>query len=204
MADQWFGQNWVVGKKDGRPLYMNVITGEMTHTPPPTNLSAVAARMSAVSQVNGAEPMDCENEHSAHATSSSYRDAPNRKKKRLTCDIDAPAQIPIPRAQYIKGYFAPPPIALSNNRSISNTAPSDISRSTSNTSPLFKVTVTKRIANTHHQPPTCLVFCVDNICHPPFLLIRYAPTDCNYTVLIRVILDFLSLVVALFPRRMNF
>lgn len=139
MADQWFGQNWVVGKKDGRPLYMNVITGEMTSTPPPTNLSAVAARMSAVNQVNDAEPMDCENELSVHATSSSHGDAPDRKKKRLTCDVDAPAQFPIPRAQYITGgVFSPPPIALGNNCGILPSSARDVSRSISPTSPLFK------------------------------------------------------------------
>jgi len=122
MADQWFGQNWVVGQKDGRPLYMNVITGEMTSTPPPTNLSAVAARMSAVNQVNDPEPMDCENENSGHTNSSSSSScgyAPNRKKKRLTCDIDSP---PVPRARY-HDPISPPPMTIGAGRSISPTSP---------------------------------------------------------------------------------
>ena len=168
MADQWFGQNWVVGKKDGRPLYMNVITGEMTSTPPPTNLSAVAARMSAVNQVNDAEPMDCETDLSAHATSSSYGDAPDRKKKRLACDVDAPAQFPIPRAQYITGgIFSPPPIALGNNRGILPSSTRDVSRSISPTSPLFKVPAKKKLQT------RSLLFRAHNVCHAPVLLLRH-------------------------------
>ena len=134
MADQWFGQNWVVGQKDGRPLYMNVITGEMTSTPPPTNLSAVAARMSAVNQVNDPEPMDCENENSGHTNSSSSSScgyAPNRKKKRLTCDIDSP---PVPRARY-HDPISPPPMTIGAGRSISPTSP-----------PFFNVKVAARCA----------------------------------------------------------
>ena len=134
MADQWFGQNWVVGQKDGRPLYMNVITGEMTSSPPPTNLSAVAARMSAVNQVNDPEPMDCENENSGHTNSSSSSScgyAPNRKKKRLTCDIDSP---PVPRARY-HDPISPPPMTIGAGRSISPTSP-----------PFFNVKVAARCA----------------------------------------------------------
>ena len=33
-TESWFGANWVEGRKDGRPFFMNVITGETTHVRP--------------------------------------------------------------------------------------------------------------------------------------------------------------------------